>query len=385
MTFEFAAPTRIVFGDGEASRLGALAREFGRRAFVVTGTRPGRFGALFDSLQNADVFTATFTVAGEPTVDTARAGTEAARAARSDCVIAIGGGAAIDAGKAIAALLANPGDPLDYLEVIGKGRPLAHAPVPFIAVPTTAGTGAEATRNAVLGSPEHRVKVSMRSALMLPRIALVDPLLTHSCPMDVTAASGLDAITQLLEAFVSCRANPMTDAFCREGLARGARALPRVLDDGHDAEARHAMAFAALLGGLALANAGLGAVHGFAGPIGGMYPGAPHGALCARLLPFVMRANIAALNARRPGTESLARYGEIARIITNDPNAQPADGVAWAARIAERAGIPGLATHGITSDHLPEIVDKARRASSMKGNPLVLEDGELLHLLREAL
>ena len=275
MNFEFATATRIVFGSGKLAEAGSIARGLGQRALLVTGADPARAARLGELLDKAGVEFVTFAVAGEPSVALAVAGAELARTGRCELVIACGGGSVIDAGKAIAALATNLGDPLDFLEVVGRGQPLRAAPLPFIAIPTTAGTGAEVTRNAVLAVPEQRVKVSLRSPLMLPRVALVDPELTLGLPPALTASTGLDALTQLLEPFVSGRANPFTDALCRDGLRRCARSLRRAFHDGQDAAAREDMALASLFGGLALANAGLGAVHGFAGPIGGMFP-APH-------------------------------------------------------------------------------------------------------------
>ena len=265
--FEFATAARILFGEGTLRQVPAAAASLGRRALLVTGASPDRAAPLLKALQAAHVSTVPFAVPGEPTLDLIRS-------APRDCdfVIAFGGGSALDAAKAIAALLTNPGDPLDYLEVIGLGRPLAVPAAPCIAIPTTAGTGSEVTRNAVLASPEHRVKASLRSPSMLPRLAVVDPELTYDLPPAITAATGLDALTQLIEPYVSLRANPMTDQFCVEGMRRAASALPRVWENGGDREARCDMAWASLLGGMALANAGLGAVHGFAAPIGGMFP-----------------------------------------------------------------------------------------------------------------
>ena len=230
-------------------------------------------------------------------------------------VIGLGGGSAIDTGKAIAALLTNPGDPLDYLEVIGRGQALQQTPLPYIAIPTTAGTGSEVTRNAVLASHEHHVKVSLRSPLMLPRVAIVDPELTYSLPPAITASTGLDALTQLIEPYTCNSPNPMIDAICREGMQRAARSLKRAYQNGSDAAAREDMSIAALFGGMALANAKLGAVHGFAGPLGGLFP-APHGMICARLLPFVVEANVRALQMREPDSPVLKRYDEVAQLLT---------------------------------------------------------------------
>ncbi|NQU43994.1 iron-containing alcohol dehydrogenase, partial [bacterium] len=275
MRFEFATAGRIIFGSGQSRQVPDLAAGLGKAALVVTGRDASRAKDLLDCLSEAGLQPVVFQVPGEPTTDLALEGAELARRQGCDVVIGFGGGSVIDAGKAIAALATNPGDILDYLEVIGCGQPLLMIPAPYIAVPTTAGTGAEVTRNAVLGSPVHRVKVSMRSPHMLPKIAVVDPALTASMSAELTASTGLDALTQLLEVFVCNQPNPLTDAVCREGLGRAARSLRRACERG-DAAAREDMALASLFGGLALANAKLGAVHGFAGPVGGMFP-APHG------------------------------------------------------------------------------------------------------------
>jgi alcohol dehydrogenase class IV len=334
-----------------------------------------------------------FAVAGEPEIETIRRGVALARAERCDVVVAIGGGSAIDAGKALAALLTNSGDPLDYLEVIGRGQPLGRAPAPFIAMPTTAGTGSEVTRNAVLGSSEHRVKASLRSERMLPRLALIDPELTLGLPPSVSASTGLDALTQLVEPYVSVRANAMTDLFCLEGIRRAARALPRVCENGGDSEARTDMAWAALLGGLALANAGLGAVHGFAAPIGGMFP-APHGAVCAALLPHAMAVNVGALRRRvekaassQPSalSKTLERYEHVARLLTEGPQATAEDGIDWVAALCRKLEIPPLRIYGVGETDLPMLVEKAARSSSMKGNPIALDAAELREIVARAM
>ena len=292
MRFEFATATRIIFGEGSAATLPDLARTFGARPFVVTGSSRERAAALVSALSAE-----TFAVSGEPTVDLVREGARQAQDAACDVVISIGGGSVIDTGKAVAILATNGGEPLEFLEMVGKGRAITVPPLPFIAVPTTAGTGSEVTRNAVLGSTEHGVKASLRSPLMLPQVAVVDPELTYGLPREVTAFTGLDALTQLIEPYVSIRANPMVDAICVAGIDHIASALRRAYHDGADRDARRDMALASLFGGLALANAGLGVVHGFAAPLGGRWK-APHGALCAALLPHGMAANVAGLRAR---------------------------------------------------------------------------------------
>jgi alcohol dehydrogenase class IV len=376
MRFEFATAGRIIFGNGTLSQVGPAAGEMGHRALVVTGSDPDRAEALLAGLRNHVVEYVTFPVSEEPTTLLAREGTQVAIEAGCDLVIGFGGGSIIDAAKAVAALAANGGDPLDYLEIVGRGQPLTKTSLPVIAIPTTAGTGAEVTRNAVLASPEHGVKASLRSPTMLPRLALVDPELTLSLPPGITASTGLDALTQLIEPFVSSRANPLTDALCREGIPRAARSLRRVYEDGKNIAAREDMALASLFGGLALANAGLGAVHGFAGPAGGMYR-APHGALCASFLPHVMAVNVAALRAREPDNPALARYTEIARIVTGDPGASAAEGIAWIKELSADLRIPSLATYGGSRADIPLLVKKAAAASSMKGNPVQLTLDEL--------
>ncbi len=383
MAFEFATAQRIIFGDGVAEQAGALAAALGRNALVVTGSSRRHADPLLASLAAAGVAGSIFPVGGEPDVATIAAGAAAARDSQADIVIGIGGGSVVDAGKAIAALATNRGDIYDYLEVIGRAQPLLEAPLPFIAIPTTAGTGSEVTRNAVLASPEHRVKVSLRSAAMLPRIALVDPVLTHSLPPAQTAASGLDAVTQLIEPFVSSRANPLVDAICKEGIRHAVRSLRRVYADGSDAEARRDMAFASLCSGLALANAGLGAVHGFAGPFGGAY-GAPHGAVCAALLAPVFAANVRALETRAPGSPALDRFSEVAVMLTGRVDAKPDDAIAWLQALTRDLAIPPLSAYGYRTADAADVVKAARSASSMKANPLPLTDDELYAILTAA-
>jgi alcohol dehydrogenase class IV len=382
--FEFATAGRILFGAGALAEVGPIARGLGGRALLVTGATALHAERVARELRAQGVAHTAFAVPTEPTVALTRAGVEAARTFGCDLVIAIGGGSALDCSKAIAALLANGGDPLDYMEVIGAGKPLSVPSLPMIAIPTTAGTGSEVTRNAVLASPEHGVKASLRSPTMLPRVALVDPELTYSLPPEVTASTGLDALTQLIEPFVSIRANPMTDAFCREGIARAVRSLPHAYRHAWDAAARQDMALASLLGGLALGNAGLGAVHGFASVIGGMYP-APHGSVCAALLPAVSAANLRALAEREPSNPKLARYADLARWLTGEPDAHAEDGIEWLRWIAGDLGIPGLAHHGVTAADVPAVVAKTKVASSTKANPIALTDAELTEALEAAM
>ncbi len=385
MNFEFATAGRIIFGPGTLGQVGPLAAELGHRALVVLGRTSERAEPLFEQLTTHHLDAATFIVPGEPTIDLVRRGTHQARAKKCDLVIGFGGGSAMDAAKAIAALLTNGGKPLDYLEVIGAGKAITQPPAPCLAIPTTAGTGAEVTRNAVLGSPEHRVKVSLRSPLMLPRLAIVDPELTYQLPPQITASTGLDALSQLLEPYVSLQANPLTDAICREGLRRAARSLRRAYEQGNDGSGREDMALASLFGGLALANAKLGAVHGFAGVLGGMFPAAPHGATCAALLPHVMAVNVQALRERAADDRTLRRYDEVAQILTGSDRAAAADGVCWIQDLCRDLQISPLSTYGLTEADFPTLIEKSAKSSSMKGNPIKLTEGEMGEILRQAL
>ncbi len=383
MKFEFATASRIIFGPGTTSEVFPIAGRMGKCAFVVTGGSIERAQFLIDQLQENKIECITFSVQGEPTTEVIKAGTETARKAQSEFVISIGGGSVLDTGKAIAAMLTNPGELEDYLEVIGPGKPLIIKAAPHIAIPTTAGTGTEVTRNSVIGVTEHKVKVSMRSHLMIPSIAIVDSVLTHSMPPSITAFTGLDALTQLIEAFVSLKFNPMTDGICREGISAAGRSLQKAFENGSDANAREDMSLAALFGGLALANAGLGAVHGFAGPLGGMIS-APHGAICAALLPFVMEINVRALQVRKPDSKALERYNIIAQILTKNSRAKSMDAVKWILQLCKSMQIPSLEKLGLKEQDFPETAAKSRKSSSMKGNPIELNDDELIEILKKA-
>ncbi len=381
MTWEFSTAGRVIFGPGARRQLCEAVAPLGKRPLLTTG----RHAADSDLVRDLGA-PATFIVEGEPTVDAIRTAVALFTRERCDLVIGIGGGSVLDAAKAVAALSTNSGEPLDYLEVIGRGRPLEAAPVPCIAVPTTSGTGSEVTRNAVLGSPEHGVKASLRHPSMLPRLAIVDPELTLTLPDAVTVSTGLDALTQLVEPYVSTRATPVTDSLCLEGIRRVSRSLRRAASPAgaSDLEARTDMSLAALFGGVALANAGLGVVHGFASPIGAMFP-APHAAVCAALLPHGMAANLRALRARAAHHPAVDRYREVAVAMTGESTATPDDGVMWVARLCRDLGVRGLEAYGVTDRDVEEVCRKARNASSMKANPVELTDGELRAMLTAAL
>jgi alcohol dehydrogenase class IV len=380
-SFEFATAGRIMAGPGRAQELPGVLAPLGSRVLVVTGADPARHHGLLASL---DLPTAVFPVAAEPTVDLARAAVATAREHGADVIAAIGGGSVIDTGKAVAMLLGNGGDPLDYLEVVGSGRAITRPAVPCVAVPTTAGTGAEVTANAVLAVPSHQVKASLRSPLMIPRVALVDPLLTVSSPPPVTAASGLDALTQCLEPFVSVQATPLTDGLAREGLRRAGTGLRAAYADGFNVAARADMAMCSLLGGMALANAKLGAVHGLAGVIGGTAD-VPHGIACAALLAPVIEANVRAARSSPSGASVLARYTEAAQLLTGGSAADLADGLAWIRETLTLLHVPGLASFGLRPQQAEDIAAKALVSSSMKGNPVPLSEADLRAIVLQAL
>jgi len=380
VNFEFAAPTRIIFGEGRLADVPKIVSVMGSRALVVEG-RSGRAESLVRQLGDVGLATTTLQVSSEPTIALVEAGLAQARRERCDVVVALGGGSVVDAGKAISALLTNDAPVRDYLEVIGKARPLANRAAPFIAIPTTAGTGAEVTRNAVLMAEDEQVKVSLRSPLMLPAVAVIDPELTYSIPPSVTASTGLDALTQCIEPFVSPNANPLSDAVAREGIRRAAGALRRAYRDGADVDARRDMAVASLCGGLALANAKLGAVHGFASPLGGMFP-IPHGVACARLLPAVAEINVRALRARTPSSPALERYDEVARVVTGKHTASAEEAARWLRDLVEDLGVPTLSAYGVRDEDVARVVGAARQASSMQGNPITLTVDELEEALR---
>lgn len=375
--FTFATAARIRFGVGTAAELQTISAELGERAFVVTGSNPQRTARLAERL----TVVGTFRVAGEPTFDDARVAVAEARAAKADQVIGIGGGAVLDLAKAVAALALHGGDPLEHAEVIGAGRPMPKRGLPFIAVPTTAGTGSEVTANAVLTSQEHQVKVSLRSAAMLAKVAIVDPSLTLTCPADVTMYSGIDALTQCLEPLTSRFTNPMVEALALAGLRAAGRSLLRAVDQGDDVEARSDMAFCSLMGGLSLANAKLGAVHGLAGVLGGV-TGAPHGAICAALLGPVTASNIGALLERAPKHPALAGYLNAAEALTGHRQIEALG--AWLGELEHQLDLPGMDDLGLGRFDHEAVVDQAMRSSSMKGNPIDLTRDELLAILDAA-
>jgi alcohol dehydrogenase class IV len=381
MQFEFSTPSRILFGNGSLNHLGEIAVSYGKCALLATNLPEVNAKEIVRKLTDQGVAVIQFRVTGEPELGQISEGVNLARQNGCELVIGLGGGSAIDSGKAIAGLITNKGEISKYLEVIGKGLPLTEIPLPMIAIPTTAGTGAEVTWNAVLSSPEHRVKVSMRSRMLLPRIALIDPVLTYGLPPYITASTGLDALTQLIEPFVSLRANPFTDALCRDGITRVAYSLRKAYHE-NSLDAREGMSLASLFGGMALANSGLGAVHGFAGVLGGMYA-APHGIICARLLPHVIQKNVQAIQNRMPDSPTQSRFDEIARLLTGQPQAKAADSIQWVDELCSELRIAPLSRYGLARNDFNEIVEKTMKASSTKANPIQLTRTELTEILEK--
>jgi alcohol dehydrogenase class IV len=384
MKFDFATANRILFGEGILEHAGTLTAQHGRRVLLVTGSSEERAERLIELLRSEGLAVTSFSTPIEPTVALIKEGVAAAKSSEADLIVGFGGGSAIDAGKAIAALVTNGDEPLEFLEVIGQGKPLVSDPLPYIAIPTTAGTGSEVTRNAVLTSREHKVKVSLRSARMIPDVALIDPGLTYTLPPDVTAYTGMDALTQVIEPYLSRKRNPFTDVFAREGMLRGAGSLARAYQDGTDRKARLEMAYTSLMGGLSLANAGLGAAHGFAGPFGGMFD-APHGAICAALIPHVMYVNLMRIRGNKEYTGLQQRFDDVAGYLTGAPHATAEDGVRWLSSLAETLAIPTLSAYGFSREDFKELIEKAAVSSSMKGNPVQLSKSDMTLILERSM
>ncbi|MDB3910784.1 iron-containing alcohol dehydrogenase [Paracoccaceae bacterium] len=369
----FLTASEIRFGRGKACEVAVTAKGLGQRAMLVNGATAARADWLADQLAPV----ARFAVGHEPDIAMIEAGVAAARAAKVQVIVALGGGAVIDAGKAIAALVPAHLPMMDYLEVVGRGLPLEADPLPFIAVPTTAGTGAEVTKNAVIGVPSARRKVSLRDNRMLPDVAVIDPALTDGTPKSVTLASGLDAITQVIEPYLCTKANRLTDVLCRNAIPLGLAALVRLME-AEDVGARDDLAWVSLCGGLALANAGLGAVHGLAGPIGGVAP-APHGAVCGVLLPPVLAANAQAATG-----VAAARISEVQTWISDAFGVEAKQAMTALQNWSQHHGLPRLSQMGVREDELQSIAQASLGSSSMRGNPVALTEGALTDILYAA-
>lgn len=383
LIFEFATASQIIFGNNSVEKVPDLLKGIGNNVLFVTGKNTVRSKKIISELLQKECKVTTFSVNSEPTIGIIDEGVNIARVKNCNVVIGFGGGSVVDSAKAIAAMIPNKGVLLDYLEVIGQGNSLIENPLPCIAIPTTAGTGAEVTKNSVIKSTRHNVKVSLRSNKMYPDIAVVDPVLTWSVPPELTASTGTDALTHLLETFVSSQSNSFIDNYCREGLHRISTSLVDAYNNGNNAEARENMAMASMLGGIALANVKLGAVHGFAGPMGGMFP-ISHGEICACLLPAVMEVNINVLKMQK-NKEMLKKYDELAQILTREKSAKATDGILWIENLIKNLQIPSLSKFGLTESDFPELIQKAKNSSSMKGNSVLLHEDDLRLILKRSL
>jgi len=378
--FDYYSPTRIIFGKGSFRKCGILARELGNNALVVTGSGKVTVDGLRTLLSEEGINWTEYRVGGEPRIDIIDEGIRIAKESKSDHVICLGGGSVMDAGKAIAAMMTNPDTLLDYLEVVGKGKSVDIQGLPVITIPTTSGTGSEVTKNSVISVAERKVKVSMRGKGMPAKIALIDPELTYSLPPDITATTGMDALTQVIEAYLSNSASPISDAYALEGIRLGAESLLKAYQNGRDEKARENMALTALFSGIALSQAGLGAVHGFAGVIGGMTD-APHGAICACLLPAVISANFEAMSKGENNYDGLLRFKRFSQIVTGETSPTPQKGIEWVRDLSKKLAIKGLSYLGVEKDDFKFIVPKAVVSSSMKKNPVVLGEDILFRVL----
>ena len=369
--YSFMIPGQIVFGRGTATQAAALTRARGRRVVLVHGANAARAEWLRADLAALGADITLLSCPGEPDLPGLQTALAHLRPVNPQVIVALGGGSAIDMSKALAALIPAPGTPLDHLEVVGQGLPLSADPLPFIAIPTTAGTGAEATRNAVLTLPDHARKVSLRDPRMIPNVAIIDSTLMEGAPKSTLLASGLDAVTQVIEPYLCTRANPLTDAICRDAIPRGLRALKAVVE-GPTAQDWDDIAHVSLSGGIALSNSGLGAVHGLAGVIGGV-TGAAHGAICGVLLPHVLRANAAEVT---PGTDLAARFDWVL-----DQIAQVYGSLSAFDDWARTHDLPRLSVH---PKDRAGIAAAARAASSMRANPVDLSTDTLEQIIAQA-
>ncbi|EMO3465936.1 iron-containing alcohol dehydrogenase [Klebsiella variicola] len=376
--FSVFSAGEIRFGRGQLDTVAGWVAQRSERVMLVHGSSSARAAVLLGQLAGAGLDAHTFSVAREPSLEDIRNGVEQAREASIEVIVSLGGGAVIDAGKAIAALVPANGSIIEYLEVVGNGRLLESAPLPFVAIPTTAGTGAEVTKNAVINVPEQRRKVSLRDNRMLPDLAVVDPSLTDRTPRSVTLASGLDALTQVIEPYVCNRANTFTDMLCRDAIPRAMNAL-RTLMEKECAASRDDMAWVSLCGGLALANAGLGVIHGLAGPLGGLCD-APHGALCGTLLPYGLELNLENVASE----ESLSRLEEIRDALALSFSVPTTQAFTALADWSHRHGLGTLRELGVPYEALEAAAEAALNASSMRANPAKLSQSQLLSLLHKA-
>ena len=383
--FEFYTAGRVILAGGALDRLADISAELGSRALLVVGKRFARDSGLVARLEAMITVAAVASCEREPHIEDVDAAVASARAGGCDMVVAVGGGAVLDCGKAAAGMMTNDGSLADYLEGVGTGRQISRRAAPMIAVPTTSGTGSEVTKNAVISGPGY--KKSVRSPLLIPAVALVDPELTHSLSPPLTAACGMDALTQVIEPYLSKNASPVSDGLARVGIAAAGRGLARAFDHPEDGEARAEMALASVLGGICLANAGLGAVHGFAAPLGADFAIA-HGVACATMLVPAIAGNLAATRGSPVEGRFWGRFAEVAELLTGnsfaDPDVAVAAGLTWLRELTDQLAIPRLGELGVSSADLAGIV-AGSRGSSMAYNAVDLSDEQLSAMLEAAL
>jgi alcohol dehydrogenase class IV len=383
MQFDFSTASKIIFGSGMFNSIGEIIERFGKNTLIISGAPHYILTKLKELLDEKSIAYSIYFAAGEPTINSIQDTLSAIGQTTFNSIMGIGGGSALDTAKATAAMLANPGELTEYLEVIGQKKPLTFPTLPLIAIPTTAGTGSEVTKNAVIGITTHKMKVSLRNDFLLPKISLIDPELTLSLPKQITATTGLDALTQLIEAYTCLNPSPIIDPICIEGIRRISRSFINAYDCGDDLLAREDMSLASLFSGMALANVKLGVVHGLAGVIGGII-NAPHGAICASLLSNAMSANISAIQNRMPRHPVLERYTKVGRFLTHDPSATSEDAIQWVKNFCRHAKIQHLSSLGLAESDFDDIIARAQQSSSMKGNSIILFDDELRTILQDS-
>ncbi len=378
--FQFMTSSRIIFGEGALQSSLSIINQFGYSVLLVTGQDRQRAEPVIHYLHNQNMRYQHVAIRGEPNITMVEETAIMGRRFKPDMVVAIGGGSVLDMGKALAAIIPNQGDVYDYVEVVGRNVPLKTKPIPMIAIPTTASTGAEVTKNAVLKSGQDKVKVSLRSPDMLPDVAIVDPVLTYGTDVYTSGRGAMDAFTHLMEAYVCGEPNPLTDMVCEEGLRRLSYSIiPGCKQD--NPKSRADLSFAAMLGGMAITNAKLGAAHGLASALGGKIS-APHSVITARLAPHVMMENIKA--AKRAGrSDVLNRYRTMAQLLTGRNDASIEDSIQWVNMILERLSLPHLSDFGVCGTSFEQVAADAMKSVAIKGNPIPLTEDRLIYILNQ--
>ncbi|MGC9402782.1 iron-containing alcohol dehydrogenase [Vibrio genomosp. F10 str. 9ZC157] len=376
--FQFMTSTRIIFGEGALQSSLSVLNQYGYSVLLVTGKDQSRSDILISYLKAQNMRYQHVSISGEPNITMVEETSVVGRKFKPDMVVSMGGGSVIDMGKALAAIIPNQGDVYDYVEVVGRSVPLKTKPIPFIAIPTTASSGSEVTRNAVLRSGQDKVKVSLRSPDMLADVAIVDPTLTYGTDVHTSARGAMDAFTHLMEAYVCGDPNPLTDMVCEEGLRKLSHSVIAACRRD-DYSARADLSFAAMLGGMAMTNAKLGAAHGLAAALGGKL-NAPHSVITSRLAPYVMKENIEA--AKGAGRKDvLKRYIRLAQLVTGRTNVHVEDGVLWVQMMLDKLELPVLSDYGVCSTSFDKVAEDALMSVAIKGNPLPLTKERLVYIL----